>query len=247
MSKVKDENFYQISGWMINRLKLKGTMLNVYAIIYGFTQDGQSEFKGSRQYLCDFTGATKPTIDKALEDLANQKLIFKTSETINSITFNKYKANLEIVKNFTTDKETLPPDKETLQGGSKETLPNNNIYNNKTNNKDNKKEKKESEFDEVLNQIEDVNLKETLIAFIKMRKTIKKPMTTHALELLIKKLNRITTDVGVQIQMLEQSILNSWQDVYELKQEVKQINFIKNNYTKEQISGLITDLDNAEV
>ena len=47
--------------------------------------------------------------------------------------------------------------------------------------------------------------------------------------------------------MLEQSILNGWQDVYELKQEVKQNNFIKNNYTKEQMSGLIADLDNTEV
>lgn len=108
----------------------------------------------------------------------------------------------------------------------------------KSNNKD---------IDNILNNIEDEKLKETLIEFVKMRKSIKKPMTTHALELLIKKLNRITTDVGVQIQMLEQSILNGWQDVYELKQEVKQNNFIHNKYTKEQISSLITDLDNWEV
>ena len=43
--------------------------LNIYAIIYGFSQDNGSEFTGSLQYLCDFTGATKPTIIKALKTL----------------------------------------------------------------------------------------------------------------------------------------------------------------------------------
>ena len=47
-SKVKDENYYQITGWMINRLGLKGAKLNIFAIIYGFSQDGESEFSGSR-------------------------------------------------------------------------------------------------------------------------------------------------------------------------------------------------------
>ena len=130
MSKIKDENYYQISGWMINQLNLKGNTLNVYAIIYGFTQDGQSVFTGSRQYLCDFTGATKPTIDKALDELVNKGFITRIVEVLNGVTFNKYKANLDIL-NFTSSKETLPPSKETLLGGSKETLPNNININNK--------------------------------------------------------------------------------------------------------------------
>lgn len=101
MLKIQDESYFQISGWMLNRLNLKGTALNVYAIIYGFTQDGESEFKGSRQYLCDFTGATKPTIDKALNFLIENKLIIKTTETINNVVFNRYKADLHTIKNFT--------------------------------------------------------------------------------------------------------------------------------------------------
>lgn len=119
MPRVKDENYYQISGWMINKLHLKGTALNIYAIIYGFTQDNESEFRGSRQYLCDFTGATKPTIDKALNDLINQNLIIKNTEVINGITFNKYKANINMLKNFITDKETLSYDKKILSNNIK--------------------------------------------------------------------------------------------------------------------------------
>lgn len=135
MSKILDNNYFQITGWMLNRLKLKGTALNVYAIIYGFSQDGESSFKGSRQYLCDFTGATKPTIDKALAELQEMNLIIKTSNRINDVVHNEYKVNIEVLNDFTTSKETLPPSKETLQGGSKETLPNNN--NNINNNNDN--------------------------------------------------------------------------------------------------------------
>ena len=127
MSKILDDNYFQVTGWMLNRLKLKGIALNVYAIIYGFSQDGESSFNGSRQYLCDFTGATKPTIDKALSELREMNLIIKTSKRINDVIHNEYRANLEALKGFTTCKETLPPDKNSLQGGSKETLPNNEL------------------------------------------------------------------------------------------------------------------------
>ena len=74
---IKDDNYYQISGWMLNRLGLKGVALSVYAIIYGFTQDGDTEFSGSRQYLADFTGTTRPTIDKALKELIEKGYISK--------------------------------------------------------------------------------------------------------------------------------------------------------------------------
>ena len=147
MSSIKDENFFQISGFMINRLNLKGISLMVYAIIYGFSQDGQSEFTGSRKFLCDFTGTTKPTIDKALNELCENNLIIKFSEVKNGVVFNRYKVNLD----FTTSKETLPPSKETLSGGGKETLPNNkdNIININNNIKENKKEK----IDEIVNYL----------------------------------------------------------------------------------------------
>ena len=38
MSKIKNENYVVIQGWMVNELNLKGNDLMVYAIIYGFTQ-----------------------------------------------------------------------------------------------------------------------------------------------------------------------------------------------------------------
>lgn len=121
MSRVNDENYYQISGWMVNRLGLKGAELQVFAIIYGFSQDGESMFSGSINYLCDWLGVSKPTVIKALKDLVSKEYIIKDVIEMNNVTFNRYKANMGVV-NFTGSKDSLL--------GSKDFLHNNDNYNN---------------------------------------------------------------------------------------------------------------------
>ena len=227
-SKVRDGNYYVVQSFMVKELGLKGLEKEIYAIIYGFSQ-AEQKFDGSLQYLADWTLSTKQGVMKVLKSLQEKELINKEEEYKNGVKFVKYYAT-EFNRGM----------KHSLMGGIKQSLTNNKEEDNKFDNQDNKKEKKESEFDEVLNQIEDVKLRETLIAFIKMRKTIKKPMTTHALELLIKKLNRLTNNIDRQIELLENSILNGWQDVYvkqEKKEEVKisAIDSLFNKYKGEDI------------
>lgn len=130
MPKIKDENYYVIHGWMLNQLNLKGVQLQVYAIVYGFSQCEDVEFTGSLSYLCEFTGTSKPTVIKALNDLQEKGLISKREEKINGVQFNRYSITLPLVKNFNRgSKETLMGLSRNFNGGSKETLPN-NIYNN---------------------------------------------------------------------------------------------------------------------
>lgn len=96
--------------------------------------------------------------------------------------------------------------------------------------KDNKKEKKGSEFDLVINNYtNNEELKNTLYEFIKMRKSIKSAMTTKGLTLLLNKLNKLSNNENEKIEILNQSILNSWKSVFELKD--KQINKIKKGKT----------------
>lgn len=121
MSRIHDDNYYQISGWMLNCLGLRGTELQVFAVIYGFSQDGESTFSGSLKYLEDWVGASRPTIIKALKELVNKDYIIKETHEVNNVSFNRYKANLLTIENFKGSKESLL--------GSKETLHNNNIYN----------------------------------------------------------------------------------------------------------------------
>lgn len=77
MSAVKDNNFIAIQGWMRTQLNLKGNELLIYALIYGFSQDGESRFKGSRKYIADWCGCSLNTVDRALGSLVNKGLLAK--------------------------------------------------------------------------------------------------------------------------------------------------------------------------
>ena len=73
-------------------------------------------------------------------------------------------------------------------------------------------------YNEILDKmVTEPKLKEALIEFIKMRKLSKKPPTDHALELLIEKLYKLSSDPQTQIEIVEQSILNNWQGFFPLK------------------------------
>lgn len=84
----------------------------------------------------------------------------------------------------------------------------------------NKKEKKLTELDDLINNnFSNEELKNTVYEFIKMRKAIKKPLTTRGLELMINKLYKLTTNIDEQIEILNNSIMNNWQGIFPLKQK----------------------------
>lgn len=88
------------------------------------------------------------------------------------------------------------------------------------------KEKKETEIDKIINaNFTDKEIIETIYEFIKMRKSIKKPLTTRGLELMIKKLYTLSTNIDEQIMILNNSIMNNWQGIFALKKD----NFSKSN------------------
>ena len=96
---MKDQNFIVIQGWMINNLELKGNRLIVFAIIYGFSQDGKSKFNGSLEYLMKTINGSKNTVLKAIKDLEEQGLIIKEKRSVKNIVCNEYFHNeMEICK-----------------------------------------------------------------------------------------------------------------------------------------------------
>ena len=83
----------------------------------------------------------------------------------------------------------------------------------------------------------DEKLNEAFLEFAKMRERIKKPISTqHTVDLLVKKLKELSTidgniDNDRAIEVLNQSIMNNWQDLYSLKNNSNNSkNF--NNYTQ---------------
>ena len=84
------------------------------------------------------------------------------------------------------------------------------------NKKKNKKEIKTYSDDEGLNQ--------AILSFIEFRKSIKKPMTERAVELMLQKLEGMTTYIPDQIEILNQSIINGWQGIFPLKEQTQASN-----------------------
>lgn len=126
------------------------------------------------------------------------------------------------------------------------TTKDNSIINNSIVNKKEKEEKEKTINDIIAEQKEE--LQEPLREYVKMRKSIKKPITTHGLELAVKRLSELTSDTSVAVKIINQSIMNSWQGLFELKPENKTNAFVFNtrNYSKEEFDNLIDNIDDIE-
>ena len=91
---IKNENFITIHAWMISRLGLSGASLIIYAVIFGFSQDGESYFRGSRQYLADWCNCSLSGVKKCLKQLQEIGLIEQVHHSKdNQEVF--YRANME--------------------------------------------------------------------------------------------------------------------------------------------------------
>ena len=136
---MNDNNFYVVHGWMLSKLKLKNKELNVFAIIYGFSQDGENVYNGGLSYLEEWTCSSKKTVIEILKKLVEKKYLIKTTKVINNITFNEYKANIDFIndmcKNYTSGVKITPTQCKNYTTPSVKITPN-NINNNINNNID---------------------------------------------------------------------------------------------------------------
>ena len=126
---MKDDNYINIQGWMIKRLNLSGNELLLYAIIYGFSQDGKSKYRGSLTYIHEATNLSRNTIISNIEKLVASKLIKKEYKN----TGNLYSADIALVEKLLVQKLNRGS-AEVAPVGSAETEHNNNNTNNKDNN-----------------------------------------------------------------------------------------------------------------
>lgn len=117
-TKVRQSNYITILGWMVSDLKLRGNALLTYAIIYGFSQNGDDSYTGSRQYLAEWTNSTVQNVSRCLKKLLEDGLIIKKENVINGVKFCEYKAVVP---------ELLPVTK--CSGGSNKMFPNNIEHN----------------------------------------------------------------------------------------------------------------------
>lgn len=95
---MKDENYYVVHGWMINRLKLSGVRLHTFAIIYGFSQvEGNSMF-APLSYLEKILGCSRPTVLSCLRDLEAGGFIYRIKTDKIGLANTAYAVNLKTVE-----------------------------------------------------------------------------------------------------------------------------------------------------
>lgn len=244
---MKSDNYVVIQGWMCNELNLKGNELLVFALIYGFCQDGTTHFTGSRSYIADTFNITLPTVDKALKGLKDQQLIEVYKDSNNNCTY----------------KVSLQGGVKKLYKGCKETL-HNNTSNNKNTNKTISKDivenfdfgakksqsKKPSLWDKCIYLIcdftDDEILRHLLSAsaklFIENSREAGTPFYTNTFKGKLNSLKRLSEDNYEQRKIVQQTLDKGWNNFYELKTDNKKKtgNFAKD---VEHLSGLAERAD----
>ena len=229
---MENTDFLNIQGWMINELNLKGNELIIYALIYGFTKDGVSEFRGSRQYMADWTNSSVRSVQNVVNSLVNKGMIEKNNHInkYGSLETSGYKAinvpKLSSEKNSLVEKKvhegseksSSPLEKKVHEGSEKSS--HNNIDNNISNNIVDIKEKnikKETVNSVIAEYTENKELQDALHGFVEMRNKARKPLTARAMKLSLNKLNELALDDVTKIAIVNQSIVHSWLTFYKLQ------------------------------
>lgn len=130
---MKDNSYVVIQSFMLNDLHLKGNELIVYAVIYGYTQDGQHWYYGTRGHLAEWCGATKGTVTNCLNSLMEKGFIERREVQRPGYVEIQYQAkNCPTLPNFDRGdgKNSTAP------------IPKIGTYNNKEDNKDYKRDGK---------------------------------------------------------------------------------------------------------
>lgn len=248
MTFIKQENYITIQGWMLHIGCSNWNELAAYALIYGFSQDGRSEFVGSISYIQEWLMCSKRNVSYIMANLVEKGLLVKEQYKINGVKFNRYKAvvpqqqigSAKIAQVVQIDDAEIAVDVQKLHGGSAKIAPN-NIDNNIDNSslrselsesllsttiteKNNSSSttpysppsKAKPKFD--LGFIAD-EFREDYTAWLDYRKEINKPFKTQrSVELNYQSALRLSgNDPKIFKQIIEQSIANGWQGLFELK------------------------------
>lgn len=88
----KTDNYITVPGFAIVELGLSGNELLCYSLIYGFTQDDETEFRGSLNYVASALNVTRQNAKKIIDRLIERGLIEKREMYFSGVKFCHYVA-----------------------------------------------------------------------------------------------------------------------------------------------------------
>ena len=169
----------------------------------------------SQPRLIEETGLSKNTLLKCLNELEEKGYIKRVKEKGEN---NKYYINSSIkIDTSTSIKINTSEDITSIKNDTRGSIKIDTLEVLNTSNKK-EKENKKSNIDKIIEAYTKNDLLvEAIRDFIKMRSTIKKPLTDRALKGILNKLDVFAVNDLDKIEILENSIMNCWQGVFELK------------------------------
>lgn len=204
----------------IARIRVPGEARQVLDIIIRQTLYYQKEqdYIALSQFV-DRTGLSKTQIIRGRQKLQKMKLI-SVYQKVNEPTIYRLNKDFQQWRPF-TKKRTFTKKSMRRSPKSKsaftKVLPTKETITKETTTKEKEKYNKEKGKGQDLLTNKSKEFKDTWQEYLKMRQQIRKPATQKAKELILKNLEKLSPDENVQIRILEQSIANSWQGVFPLK------------------------------
>ena len=202
---MKDTNYIVVQHWMVSKLELSGNELLVFALIHGFSQDNESSFIGSAQYIADSIGTSRRSVMDILSRLVEKNLLSKSDSVVNGVKLCSYKSCSNLIGY-----------EESSQGGMKNLHregyeeSSHNILDNTSHIQEHKKVKGSPVFS--IPEGLDDDYKNALMQYIQHRKEMKKPMTDLSLQKFIAELEPYS--VQERISAINVSIANGWRGVF---------------------------------
>lgn len=96
---LREDNYVHIAGWMYMLGLDKLNELIAFAIVHGFSQDGETKYKGGLSYIAELLMCDKRTAMRVMTSLEEKGLVEKTQKEINGVKFNRYSVPAGVVKN----------------------------------------------------------------------------------------------------------------------------------------------------
>ena len=205
--------FYtKINNDLLRNENLKANTKILLLVIMSYeSKEGYSYPSHSR--LMKETGLSKSTLIKCLKELEELGYIISEKVAGNN---NKYFIDSSI--KISSSKNSTNTKNDTGSSTKNDTgVVLKMIHKNK---QENKQKNNNSDLEVIVEAYTDnKELKETIIDFIEMRKSIKKKLTERALKTILNKLDKLAANDFEKIEILENSIMNCWQGVFEIKKE----------------------------
>jgi DNA-binding Lrp family transcriptional regulator len=214
----------EITNELINYEGLKANTKILLLVLMTHRNREKGYAYPSQSTLIKKTGLSKNTLLKCLDELEKEGYIKRFKEKGEN---NKYYIDINFINSkvgtsikIDTSSSIKINTSEDITSIKNDTGGSIKINTLKVRDISNKKEKenKKSNIDKIIEAYTKNDLLvEAIRDFIKMRSTIKKPLTDRALKGILNKLDNFTNNDLDKIEILENSIMNCWQGVFELK------------------------------